>query len=132
MIGVTRPEIGGWSAAASCKQSPVARSWPPAAVSFLAVALVGCATSSALRPLDPSHPASPAAAEAAIPEPGTMLRDSLPAGEGEPSEPPAHLGHTIDGGPHAGSVATKVSPRVHLPDAPRGSNPARGDVPSAE
>ncbi len=111
MIGVTRPEIGGRSPAVPCEQSRVARSWSPAAVSFLAVALVGCATGSALRPLAPSHPASPAAAEAAIPEPAMMLRDSLPAGEGEPSEPPAHLGHTMHGGPRAGS-ATKVSPRV--------------------
>ena len=111
MIRVTRPEISGRSPAVPCEQSRVARSWSPPAVSFLAVALVGCATGSALRPLDPSHPASPAAAEAAIPEPAMMLRDSLPAGDGEPSEPPAHLGHTMQGDPHAGRE-TKVSTPV--------------------
>ena len=111
MIGVTHRGMSGRSPAVFSEQSRGASSRSLAAVGFLAVALVGCATGSALRPLDPSHPASPAAAEAAIPEPATMLRDSLPAGKGEPSEPPAHLGHTMHGGPRTGS-ATKVSPRV--------------------
>ena len=101
MMGVAIPGTGG----------RFARSCSLAAAGLLAVAVVGCAAGSALRPLDPSHPASPAAAEATTPEPAAMLRDSLPSGEGEPSEPPAHLGHTIHGGRRAGS-ATKISPRA--------------------
>ncbi len=89
-----------------CEPSRVARSWSPTAASFLAVALVGCATGSALRPLDPSHPASPAAAEAAITEPATMLRETSPADEGEGSGPSPHSGHTMHGSSRSHGAAS--------------------------
>ena len=65
----------------------------------VAAVLAGCASRAHLRPLDPSHPGSPSAPEAAVPETGTMLRESpMLEDESEPSAPAPHSGHHMHGG----------------------------------
>lgn len=76
---------------------------------MLAGVVVACAPRTRLGPLDTSHPASPAAQEAVVPEPAGVLRgSSAPGGAQDPvREMPQGRGTMHGGGtmPHGGGAA---------------------------